>query len=157
MTALLAGQVDAWAGLDPHMAKAELDAGAQLIFRRPEWNTFGFLNVLESFAQEHPDVVERVLAQYERGRQWVLANPDETVRILSEVSGVSVPVAERVLEERSAFPDPVPGEEHAEVLRGIVPILKKEELVPADADLEAAIEALIEPAFAERVLAEAGS
>ncbi|HEX8656877.1 MAG TPA: aliphatic sulfonate ABC transporter substrate-binding protein, partial [Hymenobacter sp.] len=34
--ALEKGDVDAWAGLDPHMAKAELESGAQLFYRNPD-------------------------------------------------------------------------------------------------------------------------
>ena len=62
--ALDAGQVDAWAGLDPHMAKAELESGAKLFFRNADLNTYGILNVREEFAAEHPDVIRRVLKVY---------------------------------------------------------------------------------------------
>src|SRR5690606_23440742 len=48
--ALQAGQVDAWAGLDPHMAQLELESGAKLFHRAPELNTYGVLNVREAFA-----------------------------------------------------------------------------------------------------------
>src|SRR3569833_876385 len=34
-TALIRGDVDAWAGLDPMMAQAEIEEGAKLIFRKP--------------------------------------------------------------------------------------------------------------------------
>jgi sulfonate transport system substrate-binding protein len=40
--ALLRGDVDAWAGLDPLMASAEVEAGAKLFFRDPAANTWGF-------------------------------------------------------------------------------------------------------------------
>src|SRR5919199_3761574 len=43
--ALETKQVDAWAGLDPHMAKAELESGAVLFYRNPDFNTYGVLNV----------------------------------------------------------------------------------------------------------------
>ena len=154
MTALTSGQVDAWAGLDPHMAQAELQAGARLLFRRPEWNTYGFLNVLEPFAEAHPDLVVRVLSVYERGRRWVLEHPEDTARILSEAAGVAPEVARRVIVERSGFPEPIPGEAHREALRGILPILRKEELVPADVDLEAVLGELLDPTFAERALGD---
>jgi sulfonate transport system substrate-binding protein len=39
--ALVRGDVDAWAGLDPMMAAAEIDDGAELFYRRPELNTWG--------------------------------------------------------------------------------------------------------------------
>ena len=42
--ALERGDVDAWAGLDPHMAASELEAGSKLIYRNIDFNTYGFLN-----------------------------------------------------------------------------------------------------------------
>src|SRR5271156_3629298 len=44
-TALIRGDVDAWAGLDPMMAQAEIEDGARLFFRKPDANTWGILNV----------------------------------------------------------------------------------------------------------------
>src|SRR5438132_11630419 len=46
-TALIRGDVDAWAGLDPMMAQAEIGDGAKLLVRKPEPNTWGTLNVRE--------------------------------------------------------------------------------------------------------------
>jgi sulfonate transport system substrate-binding protein len=155
--ALLQGQVDAWAGLDPHMAHAELVGGARLFFRRPEWNTYGTLNVLESFLNQYPDVVERVLAVYERGRAWARQNPQELVSILAEESKVTPEIARKVLTERTAFPDPVPGDQLKGVLREIIPLIQKEQLVPAGVDLKAAIEALVEPGPARQVLSKSAS
>ena len=155
--ALLRGDVDAWTGLDPHMAHAELTAGAKLFFRRREWNTYGTLNALESFIAEHPDVVERVLALYERGRQWALQHPDELAQILSEAAKLDLEIARKVLRERVAFPDPVPGEALHSTLSEIVPLIRKENLVPSSADLDGALETLLEPSLAERVLANGGA
>jgi sulfonate transport system substrate-binding protein len=78
--ALIRGDVDAWAGLDPMMAQAELQDGARLFYRQAAANTWGILNVREAFAQEHPDVVRRVLAVYEEAREFSLANYDELKR-----------------------------------------------------------------------------
>src|SRR5262245_50980377 len=68
-TALIRGDVDAWAGLDPMMAQAEVEEGAKLFYRKPEANTWGILNVREAFAKEHADAVRRVLAIYEAARK----------------------------------------------------------------------------------------
>jgi sulfonate transport system substrate-binding protein len=151
--ALLQGQVDAWAGLGPHMAHAELTAGARLFFRRPEWNTYGTLNVLEGFRRDHPDVVERVLSLYERGRQWALEHPEELVQLLSEEAKLSPEIARKVLTERTSFPEPVPGDAQRRLLSEIKPLIVKENLVPGDADLDRAIQELIEPGPAQRALA----
>ncbi|MFX7764190.1 aliphatic sulfonates ABC transporter substrate-binding protein, partial [Acinetobacter baumannii] len=63
--ALEQGRVAAWAGLDPHLAASELEAGSRLIYRNVNFNTYGFLNVSDTFATRHPDQVKRVLAAYE--------------------------------------------------------------------------------------------
>src|SRR6202451_2625964 len=76
-TALIRGDVDAWAGLDPMMAQAEVEDGAKLFFRNAAANTWGILNVREEFAKGHPDLVKRVLAVYEDARKYSLAHPDE--------------------------------------------------------------------------------
>src|SRR6476620_5284762 len=60
-TALIRGDVDAWAGLDPMMSQAEVEDGAKLFFRKPEANTWGILNVREEFLKDHPDLVKRVI------------------------------------------------------------------------------------------------
>jgi sulfonate transport system substrate-binding protein len=91
--ALEQGKVDAWAGLDPLMAASEVEAGSKLIYRNVAFNTYGFLNTTESLPTDHPDHVRRVIAAYEKARKWIIANPDETARIISEEAKLSLPVA----------------------------------------------------------------
>ena len=76
-TALIRGDVDAWAGLDPMMAQAEVEDGAKLFYRNAAANTWGILNVREEFAKDHPDLVKRVLAVYEEARKYSLGHYDE--------------------------------------------------------------------------------
>ena len=71
-TALIRGDVDAWAGLDPMMAQAEVEEGAKLFFRKPDANTWGILNVREQFLKDHPEAVRR-LARGVRGGAQVFA------------------------------------------------------------------------------------
>lgn len=153
--ALERGQVDAWAGLDPHMAASELEVGSKLIYRNIDFNTYGFLNARSEFVAQYPEYTATVIAQYERAREWILENPDEAAQILAEESGLSLEVAELELFERTVLDSgPVPGEAHAEVLRAVIPILINEELVRPDTDLEAAIEALLSPEIAQSVIDE---
>lgn len=74
--ALQRGDVDAWAGLDPLMASAEVENGDRLFYRKPENNTWGVLNVREAFAKEHPQIVLRVIATYEVARKKAVAEPE---------------------------------------------------------------------------------
>src|SRR5512138_451153 len=79
-TALIRGDVDAWAGLDPMMAQAEVTDGAKLFYRNKEANTWGILNAREQFLKDHPDIVKRVIAIYEDARKFSLANYAEEKR-----------------------------------------------------------------------------
>ena len=69
-TALERGDVDAWAGLDPLMAAAEVESGAKLFYRNAPANTWGVLNVREAFAKENPALVAKVLKAYEEARAY---------------------------------------------------------------------------------------
>src|SRR6478672_4760724 len=64
-TALIRGDVDAWAGLDPMMAAAQVEDGAKLFYRNADANTYGILNAREEFLKSYPDLTRRVLAVYE--------------------------------------------------------------------------------------------
>jgi sulfonate transport system substrate-binding protein len=149
--ALEQGRVDAWAGLDPLMAASELETGARLVYRNVGFNTWGFLNTTESFAREHPDTVRRVLVDYERARRWILANPDEAVKILSEEAHIT-PAVEKLQLARTDFSSPLPGAEQARALKAAAPILLEEELVRKGTDVDQVVDQLIEPGFARAVL-----
>jgi sulfonate transport system substrate-binding protein len=154
-TALANGQVDAWAGLDPHMAAAQIDDGARLLYRNVDFNTYGFLNAREDFIKEHPDSLARVLKVYEHARVWIAAHPDETAKIISEESKVSLPVAKLQL-SRNDFSRPQPGATQIDALKAAAPILIQEELVKPGTDLNQVIDALIDVRIAQPVIASAG-
>lgn len=140
--ALEQGRVDAWAGLDPHLAASELEAGSRLLYRNTAFNSFGVLNTADAFLAAHPKVVERVIAVYERARRWILEHPAEAARILAEESKLPLAVAQRQL-ERTDFSVAVPGTTLAETLREAGPILEAEGLVRKGTDIPAVVNALI--------------
>ncbi|MBM7579557.1 aliphatic sulfonate ABC transporter substrate-binding protein [Jeotgalibacillus terrae] len=148
--ALSSGQVDAWAGLDPHMARAELDTGAELFYRNPDFNTYGTLNVRSSFAEDYPEIVEEVIAQYETAREWTVANPDEAAQILADEAEMNLEVAKASL-ARNDFSNPVIGDEHTEALIAAGEVLRQEEVIDADADIEALVDELLNPSFTENL------
>jgi sulfonate transport system substrate-binding protein len=150
-TALERGDVDAWAGLDPMMAETEIEKGSKLFFRNADANTYGVLNVREAFAKEHPEIVIRVLRQYERGRKWAAANPAELRDILAKAARLTANVAAKQL-ERTDFSDSVPGEKpHASILAAGV-ALQKSGVIEAKVDVKATTDALINPAYAKEAL-----
>jgi sulfonate transport system substrate-binding protein len=149
--ALERGDVDAWAGLDPHMAASELERGSRLLVRRPQYNSYSVLGVREDFLRERPDVVRRVVASYERARRWALQNGDELIALTVEQAGISRAVAERVLRERYRFDSGVPGAEHVRALDGVAGILESEGLVRHGADVRGSIASLFDPSAAQAV------
>ena len=147
-TALERGDVDAWSGLDPHMAQTELEEGSRLIYRNIDFNTWGALNAQAEFLDEYPDLVTLVLTQYERARHWILENPDEAAQILSEEAGLSIEIAEKELVERTNLEiDPVPGGTQAAVLEVIIPILEAENQFVPGSDPQEALDTLYRTEF----------
>jgi sulfonate transport system substrate-binding protein len=147
--------VDAWAGLDPHMAASELEAGSKLLYRNKDFNTYGFLNAREAFLSQYPDATRKVIEQYEKARQWTIEHPDEAAKILSEESQVSLDVAKRELFERMNLKSSaVPGDEHITALEAVIPIMKAEKLVKDGSDPDKALADLIEPGFAKAVVGQ---
>jgi sulfonate transport system substrate-binding protein len=144
--ALIAGDVDAWAGLDPMMAQAELEQGATLFYRAPELNTWGVLNVDEQFAADHPEVVEAVIAAYERGRQWALDNPEELAALLAAEAGLSEEVARRQL-DRTDFSTPAIGADQLETILGAGIALQESAVIEGEVDVEGTVNALLDDSF----------
>ena len=146
-TALLRGDVDAWAGLDPMMAQAEVEAGAKLFHRNPGANTWGVLNVREDFAKANPQIVKRVLAVYEQARQWALANPRELSAALGAATRLPEAVVAKQL-ERSGFQTTKIGADQKETILAAGVALQKAGVLKDDVDVKATVEALIDASFA---------
>ena len=150
--ALEQGRVDAWAGLDPLMAASELGAGSRLLYRNVDFNTYGFLNVREDFIQRHPNELRRVLAVYERARQWIQGNTRAAAQILSEEAKVSLEVALLQLKVRTDFSQPQPGAQHIQALQAASPILLDEALVRPGTNVKKVITDLVDTQFAHPVI-----
>ena len=145
--ALLRGDVDAWAGLDPLTASAEIENGAILFHRNREANTWGVLNVREAFSAAHPDVVKRVLAAYETAREWSLAHPDELKAQLVAATKLPDPVIERQLKERTELSHSKIGQAQKDSILAAGLALQKAEVIKAEVDVPAVVDALIDGTF----------
>ncbi len=146
-TALIRGDVDAWAGLDPMMAAAEIDEGAVLFYRKPEANTWGILNVREEFAKEHPDAVARVLKVYEQARKWSLANPKEVTKALAAAAKIPENVAEKQLKERTELTHSAIGKPQYDSILAAGLALQNAGVVAKDVDVKKTLDNLIDPRF----------
>src|SRR5881628_3698240 len=146
-TALIRGDVDAWAGLDPMMAQAEIEDGAKLFFRKPEANTWGILNVREAFLKDHPDVVRRVLAVYEEARKYSLANYAEEKHAFQAATKLSDAVADKQLKERTTITyNKIGAEQRDSILQAGI-ALQKAGVIKADVDVKKVLEELVDDHF----------
>ncbi len=142
-TALIRGDVDAWAGLDPMMAQAEVEEGAKLFYRNKAANTWGILNVREEFLKDHPDVVKRVLAVYEEARKFSLANYAEEKKAFQAATKLSDAVADKQLKERTAITFNKIGPEQRDSILQAGIALQKAGVLKADVDVKKSVDDLI--------------
>lgn len=143
-TALIRGDVDAWAGLDPMMAQAELEDGAKLFYRKPEANTWGILNVREEFLKDHPDLVRRVLAVYEEARKYSLSHYDELKKTFISVTKLPDAVVDKQLKERTELTHNRIGAPQRESILAAGLALQEAGVIKKDVDVKGALDQLID-------------
>jgi sulfonate transport system substrate-binding protein len=146
-TALIRGDVDAWAGLDPMMAQAEIDEGARLFYRNKAANTWGILNVREEFLKNHPDLVKRVLAVYEEARKYSLANYAEEKKAFQAATKLSDAIADRQLKERTTITFNKIGPEQRDSILQAGLALQKAGVLKAEVDVKKAVDDLIDAQY----------
>lgn len=143
-TALIRGDVDAWAGLDPMMAQAEIEDGAKLFYRKPDANTWGILNVREEFLREHPDIVRRVLSVYENARKYSIANYDELKKTFMAVTKLPDAVVDKQLKERTDLNHSRIGAPQRESILAAGVALQQAGVIDPKVDVRAALDTLID-------------
>ena len=143
-TALIRGDVDAWAGLDPMMAQAEVEDGAKLFFRKPEANTWGILNVREEFLKDHPELVRRVLAVYEAARKHSLANYADVKRVFIAATKLPEAVVDKQLKERTELTHSRIGAPQKESILAAGIALQQAGVIKADVDVKKTVDDLID-------------
>jgi sulfonate transport system substrate-binding protein len=143
-TALIRGDVDAWAGLDPMMAQTEVEDGAKLFYRKADANTWGILNVREEFLKAHPDIVRRVLGAYEEARTYSLANNDELKKTFIAVTKLPDAVVDKQLKERTELTHSRIGGPQRESILAAGLALQQAGVIDAKTDVKAALDSLID-------------
>jgi len=143
-TALIRGDVDAWAGLDPMMAQAEIEEGAKLFFRKADANTWGILNVREQFLKDYPDIVRRVLATYEEARKYSLGHYDDLKKTFIAVTKLPDSVVDKQLKERTELTHSRIGAPQRESILAAGVALQQAGVIEAKTDVKAALDSLID-------------
>jgi len=146
-TALIRGDIDAWAGLDPMMAQAEVEDGAKLFYRNPGANTWGILNAREEFLKDNPDIVRRVLSAYEEARKYSLAHYDELKKIFIGVTGLAPEVVDKQLKERTGLTFNRVGPAQRESILEAGLALQKAGVIKTDVDVKKTVDDLIDDRY----------
>lgn len=87
--ALLRGDVDAIVETDSTAAKLVETGQARVLYDtrvHPEWNVPNVISVNGAFAQNHPDLVKRLLKVDVAISRWADAHPEETIRIFVDAT-----------------------------------------------------------------------
>jgi sulfonate transport system substrate-binding protein len=146
-TALERGDVAAWAGLDPMMAASQVESGARLLYRNPDANTYGVLNVRRQFAAQNPDLVRRVLVTYEKARRWSVEHPADLKALM--VAAMKLPDAVVALQlERNDLSSGAIGDKQAATIIEAGKALQQAGIIEADVDVTVETGTMIDPTFA---------
>jgi sulfonate transport system substrate-binding protein len=145
--ALIRGDVDAWAGLDPMMAAAQVEDGARLFYRNKDANTYGILNSREEFLTTYPELTRRVLAVYESARKYCLANYDDEKRVFMEVTKLPDAVVDIQLKERTDLSFNRIGAAQRDTILKAGLALQQAGVIPANVDVKKALDDLIDDRF----------
>lgn len=145
--ALASGQVDAWAGLDPHMAKGELETQTPLFYRNADLNTYGILNVREDFASKYPSIVRRVLKVYEDNRKYSLANKEDLKKSLIKAVKLKDAVAQKQLNERTDITNPFIGDKQINTFLAAGNILQKIGVIKDSISIKDVVNDLVDKSY----------
>src|ERR1051326_5485681 len=143
-TALIRGDVDAWAGLDPMMAQAEVEDGARLFYRNKDANTWGNLNIREQFLKDYPELTRRVLAVYEEARKQSLANYADLKHVFIGITRLPDAVVDKQLKERTELTHSKIGAPQRESILAAGLALQAAGVIKPDVDVKATVDALID-------------
>jgi sulfonate transport system substrate-binding protein len=146
-TALIRGDVDAWAGLDPMMAQAQTEDGARLFYRNKDANTYGILNGREEFLKTYPELTRRVLAVYENARKDCLENYNDEKRVFMEVTKLPEAVVDIQLKERTDLNFNRIGAPQRDTILKAGLALQQAGVIPASVDVKEALDGLIDDRF----------
>ena len=146
-TALIRGDVDAWAGLDPMMAQAQVEDGARLFYRNKDANTYGILNGREEFLKTYPELTRRVLAVYENARKYCLANYDDMKRVFVEATKLPGAVVDIQLKERTDLTFNRIGAPQRDTILKAGLALQQAGVIPGNVDVKKALDDLVDDRF----------
>ncbi|MFZ0719578.1 MAG: ABC transporter substrate-binding protein, partial [Xanthobacteraceae bacterium] len=146
-TALIRGDVDAWAGLDPMMAQAQIEDGARLFYRNKDANTYGILNSSEDFLGKYPDMTKRVLAVYDQARKYCIGHYDDEKRVFVDVTKLPAAVVDIQLKERTDLTNNRIGPAQRDTILQAGLALQKAGVIATNVDVNKTLDDLVDDRF----------
>jgi sulfonate transport system substrate-binding protein len=146
-TALLRGDVDAWAGLDPMMAQHEIEDGTRLFYRNAAANTWGILNAREQFLKDQGEITRRVLSVYDEARKYALDHYDELKADFIAVTKLPGNVVDKQLKERTELTYNKVGAPQRDSILEAGLALQKAGVIGAAVDVKKAVDDLIDDRY----------
>ena len=144
---LIRGDVDAWAGLDPMMAQAQVEDGARLFYRNKAANTWGILNSSEEFLKTYPDLTKRVLGVYEHARKYCLDHYDDEKHVFEGITKLPDAVADIQLKERTELTFNKIGAEQRDSILQAGLALQQAGVIPANVDVKQSLNDLVDDRY----------
>ncbi len=145
--ALVRGDVDAWAGLDPMMAQAQVEDGARLFYRNKAANTYGILNASEDFLSRYPDLTKRVLGVYEDARKYCLSHYDDEKKVFMDVTKLPENVVDIQLKERTELTFNRIGAEQRDTILQAGLALQQAGVIQPSVDVKKTLDDLVDDRF----------
>ena len=92
VTAFVQGNIDAYFAWEPHIYYAQKQLPQQSIVFPPGDLYHGrhCIAMNQDFVNAHPDVVEKLIRGFQRAERFVNQNPDESMAIVSKITGMDV-------------------------------------------------------------------
>ncbi|MCH7337329.1 aliphatic sulfonate ABC transporter substrate-binding protein [Acinetobacter sp. NIPH 2699] len=130
--------VDAWAIWEPYLGTAEIQGHTKVLVDGTAFpTTYSFYIGNPDFIQKHPDSAQKLINSVNVADQWIVQHQDQALQIYAQSTGLSIPVAQRVLDKR---PKPSPVHtlttEVVESQQQIADLFKQEQLIPAQIDIQ---------------------
>ena len=92
VTALVAGNIDAYFAWEPHIYYAQKQLPQQTIVFQPEdlYRGRHCVAMNKDYVREHPEVVEKLIRGFQQAERFINENPDEAMQIVSKVTGMDI-------------------------------------------------------------------
>ncbi|KHF75403.1 Alkanesulfonates-binding protein [Acinetobacter sp. neg1] len=130
--------VDAWAIWEPYLGTAELQGHTKTLVDGSAFpTTYSFYIGNPDYIKKHPDSAPKLIKSINLADQWIVQHQDQALQIYAQSTGLSLPVAQRVLDKR-----PKPSPVHiltpkvVQSQQQIADLFKQEQLIPVQIDIQ---------------------